>query len=357
MDLVDEQQPAASYWSLADGALDTLGCIFNTMGRESFDLDTDTDPHHFQESCQQVVRHIENGSPVPQLEIDQADAGTRHWADLRRFYIDRRQQEKLFVTDRLKNYRDVVEDLVIGLRQICKQSELTEQQVMESLNAIEAAVDRGQLPDIQRVLFDTIRNVNDAFTRQKSEYEQQIHGLNERMAGLRQDLVAAHEEMKLDPLTSIFNRGAFDVSVERCLNMHFVLNQEITLIMIDVDNFKHINDTFGHTVGDDVLKSLSACLSRSFIRKNDLIARYGGDEFAVLLPDTSVDQSQVSISRFLESVRKIRIDALPDDFTISCSAGCTEIIDEDSAESLVARADEALYDAKMAGRDCLKIRP
>lgn len=356
MDFADEQQAPADCWSLVDGALDTLGCIFQTMGSESFELGTDIDSPDFQESCQQAVRHIENGSAVPQLEIDQADAGTRNWAHLRRFYVDRRQQEKLFVTGQLKNYRGVVEDLVIGLREICKQGDLTEQQVMRSLNAIEAAVDGGQLADIQRVLFNTIRNVNDAFTRQKSEYEQQIHGLNERMAGLRQDLVVAHEEMKLDPLTSIFNRGAFDSSVERCLNMHFVLNQDVSLIMIDVDNFKQINDTFGHTVGDDVLRSLSACLSRSFIRKNDLIARYGGDEFAVLLPDTSADQSQVSIDRFLDSVRKIRVDALPAGFSISCSAGCTEILDDDCVESLVARADEALYDAKQAGRDCLRFR-
>lgn len=356
MDLVDEKQAPTDYWPLADGALDTLSCIFHTMGNESFELGPDMDPQDFKESCQQVVRHIENGSAVPRLEIDVADGGTRHWANLRRFYVDRRQQEKTFVTDQLKNYRGVVEDLVVGLRKICKQGDLTEQQVRASLSAIEAAVDRGQLPDIQRVLFDTIRNVNDAFSRQKTGYEQQINRLNERMAGLRQDLVAAHEEMKLDPLTSIFNRGAFDTSVERCLNMHFVLNQDISLIMIDVDNFKYINDTFGHTVGDDVLRSLSACLSRSFIRKNDLIARYGGDEFAVLLPDTSIEKSQVSIDRFLDSVRKMRIDALPVDFSISCSAGCTEIVTEDSVESLVARADEALYEAKQAGRDCMRIR-
>lgn len=302
----------------------------------------------------EAARHIENGSAAPLLEIEQADDGTRNWGQVRRFFIDRRRQEKTFVSDRMQNYHGIVGDLVYGLRQICEQGDATKQVVIKSLGSIEDAVDGGHLPEISRVLTDMIRNVSALFTRQKREYEQQIQTLNERMTGLRDDLVAAHEEMKLDALTSIYNRGAFDASITRCLNMHFLLNQPISLVMIDVDNFKNINDSGGHTIGDEVLVSVAACLSRAFVRKNDLVARYGGDEFAVLLPDTSADKAQVSIDRFLVSMPTIQIDDLPDDITISCSAGCTEIIDADTVESFVARADKALYDAKQAGRNCLR---
>ena len=324
------------------------------MGRESFPLDPNSEPHEFSEHCMEAARHIENGSAAPLLEIEQADDGTRNWGQVRRFFIDRRRQEKTFVSDRMQNYHGIVGDLVYGLRQICEQGDATKQVVIKSLGSIEDAVDGGHLPEISRVLTDMIRNVSALFTRQKREYEQQIQTLNERMTGLRDDLVAAHEEMKLDALTSIYNRGAFDASITRCLNMHFLLNQPISLVMIDVDNFKNINDSGGHTIGDEVLVSVAACLSRAFVRKNDLVARYGGDEFAVLLPDTSADKAQVSIDRFLVSMPTIQIDDLPDDITISCSAGCTEIIDADTVESFVARADKALYDAKQAGRNCLR---
>lgn len=355
MDSAKEQR-LSDDWSLADGALDTLGCIFQTLGNESFPLDNEGDASEFPEQCKEVARHIENGSAAPRLALDRADPGTRHWSQVRRFYVDRRQQENSFVSSRLEDYRGVVEDLVVGLRQICEQSNHTERLVIDSLSLIENAVEAGQLPGIKTVLADTIKSINDAFVHQKSEYEGQIQILNDRMSGLRQDLVAAHEEMKLDALTSIYNRGAFDATITRCLNMYFVLNQPISLIMIDVDNFKDINDSFGHTTGDEVLKAVSACMSRAFVRKNDLIARYGGDEFVVLLPDTPSEKSQVSIDRFLDSVRKIRIEGIPDDIKISCSAGCTQIIDEDTVDLLVKRADEALYEAKQAGRDCLRFR-
>ena len=342
--------------SLADEALDTLGCVFQTFGNQSFPLDTDNDPDEFRNLCADVVRHIENGSPVPNLAIEPAVGGQRSWGPVRRFYVERRQSEKDFVTHRMKDYRGVVEDLVLGLREICAQGNSTEETITMSLKSVEDVVAGGELPDIKRALADTISTVGEAFVRQRREYEQQIEGLQDRMSGLRQDLVAAHEEMKLDPLTDIYNRRAFDTSIERCLNVHFMLKQPISMVMIDVDNFKSINDSYGHAKGDEVLRTIAECLSRAFIRKNDLITRFGGDEFAVILPDTSLKKSKVSINRFLQSVRVAEIADFPDEVRISCSAGCTEIVDGDTFETLIGRADEALYEAKQAGRNCLVTR-
>lgn len=356
MDVAEKRSRTSDHQPLIDGALDTLDCIFRTAGSESFQLDSEGDPHEFRERCMEIAQHIENGSAAPQLDIPQADAGTRNWSKIRRFYIDRRREENSFVSNRLHDYRGVVEGLIGGLQQICEQGNTTEQRVITSLNTIEDAVERGQLPEIERALATAIKNVSDAFIEQKHEYENQIRCLNERMSGLREDLVAAHEEMKVDSLTGVCNRGAFDAAITRCLNVNFVLSQQISMIMIDIDNFKSINDTFGHTIGDQVLKSVAVSLSRAFIRKDDLIARYGGDEFAVLLPNTSAEKSEVSINRFLTNVRRIKVDGLPDDITVSCSAGCTELVENDNADSLLARADAALYEAKEAGRNCLRVR-
>ncbi len=340
--------------SLEDGALDTLGCVFSTLASDSFTLDTDRNAQSFPEHCLEVVRHIENGHAAPLLEIEQSDDGARSWNRVRRFYIDRRRQEKTFVTTRFQGYRDIVEDLVGGLRDICAQGSNTELLVTGKLVAIESAVERGELAEIKRVVTETISEVNQVFMQNKNEYEQHIQFLHERMAILREDLVAVQKEMKLDALTNIYNRGAFDASIDRCLKMHFVFDQDVSLILIDVDNFKEINDTYGHSTGDKVLQSIASCLVRSFIRKNDLIARYGGDEFAVILPDTSIAKAQVSIDRFLASLGKIEIEDLPDTVNITCSAGVTEVAGDDNVESLVARADKALYAAKQAGRNCFR---
>ncbi len=171
------------------------------------------------------------------------------------------------------------------------------------------------------------------------------------MSNLRQDLEAAQVEMKQDSLTQAFNRGAFDSAITQSVNMHYFTGQPVSLLMIDLDEFKQVNDSYGHTVGDAVLQSVGECLTRSFIRKNDLIARYGGDEFAVILPDTKIEDVIKLAERFLNQVRSISIESNGEIIGVSCSLGCTEALQEDTVDTFVNRADKALFTAKNNGRD------
>lgn len=342
---------------LTDGALDTLSSVIRVMGDESFQLENDIDPSIFPEMCKEFSCHVENGAGVPSFDIPQSANGTREWAQVRRFFADRRKAEKTFVSERLHDYRGVVEDLVSGLKLIGERDQCTETSVKESLNRIEDAVGTGVLPEIRKALTQTVRKVTDTFAEQKRQYETQLEELNSRMSNLRQDLVAVREEMKRDALTDAFNRGAFDAAIAQSINMHFILNQPVTLVMIDLDKFKDINDTYGHAAGDEVLRAVGECLARAFIRKSDIVARYGGDEFAVILNDTTAENSNKVIERFLKQVEEVRIPYAPDDARVSCSAGYTEIHESDTVESLIHRADRALYEAKEAGRNVFRYIP
>ena len=343
--------------AIGDGAIDTLGCVIRAMGDISFQLDGESNPEVFQDLCTEFAGHVENGASVPSRDVFQMSDGTRQWANVRRFFIDRRTDEKDFVTKRLGDYRGVVNELVSGLRLIGKRDLDTEQAIRNDLKFVTNAVDNGQLSDIKAALRQTMENINEIFARQKGEYETQIRELNARMSGMRQDLVAAREEMKRDSLTGTFNRRAFDTAIAQSLNMHFMLCQPVTIILIDLDNFKGINDNFGHTAGDRVLKAVGDCLARSFIRKSDFAARYGGDEFAVILTDTSADNSISLIKRFLQSIAEINIPNADSHIKVSCSLGYTEIQCDDSVDNLIKRADVALYEAKAAGRNCYKFAP
>ena len=337
--------------ALTDGALDTLGSVIRVMGDEAFPLDDEADTNLFGARCAQFARHIENGAAVPAFDIPQSEKGVREWSQLRRFFVDRRRAEKGFVTQRLNNYRDLVEDLVGGLKHIGERDQATEMHVTQSLADIERAVDSGRIADIETALAKTIEQVTETFAEQKREYESQLSELNDRLSSLRQDLVSAREEMKRDPLTDAYNRGAFDASIEQSLNLQFVLNQPVVLVMIDLDNFKDVNDTCGHAAGDKVLRAVSERLERTFIRKGDFVARYGGDEFAVILNDTTVRDAGRLIERFLDQVTEIDIPDVTDKVGIACSAGFTDLSMEDNVESAIQRADRALYDAKEAGRN------
>lgn len=350
-DKAEPVDPPASLDALADGAIDTLSNVMYVMGQESFPLENEVDPEAFQGLCMEFARHVENGAAVPSYNIPGSADGSREWTHVRRFYADRRHAEKAFVTERLQDYRGVVDDLVSGLRDVGVQNQNTEDDVLVSLSTVEDALDTGILPKVKDALSDTILRVNETFAEQKLKYEKQLKELNDRMSNLRQDLVQAHEEMKRDPLTEAFNRGAFDAAILQCLNMHFLLQIPVTVMMIDLDEFKTINDTYGHAAGDEVLRKVSERLARTFIRKNDIVARYGGDEFAVILSDTSAIQSAPLIDRFLDQARSITISQADDDFRMSCSVGYTEVASEDTVEDLVTRADRALYAAKSAGRD------
>ncbi len=344
------KEPTSSQ-DVTDGALDTLSTVIRVMGDEAFPLEKDIDPLVFPEMCREFSCHVENGAAVPSFDIPASGDGRREWAQVRRFFVDRRKAEKEFVTERMHDYRGVVEDLVAGLRTIGERDQVTESDVKACLESIKDAVGTGVLPEIKDALSQTVRKVNETFAEQKRQYEMQLAELNDRMSNLRQDLVAAREEMKRDALTDAYNRGAFDTAIAQSLNMHFILNQPVTLILIDLDHFKDINDTYGHAAGDEVLRAVSECLERSFIRKSDLVARYGGDEFAVILNDTAAKNAGIVVERFLKIVDGVRVPYAPEGTRISCSAGYTEIHVDDTVESLIQRADRALYKAKKAGRN------
>ena len=157
--------------SLTDGALDTLSNVMHVMGKESFPLEDDIDETVFPEMCSEFARHVENGAAVPSFDIPASEDGSREWARVRRFFSDRRTAEKAFVTERLQDYRGIVDDLVGGLRQIGQRDQDTEDSVMECLSSVGSAVETGVLPKIKHTLAQTIDEVNRTFAEQKAQYE------------------------------------------------------------------------------------------------------------------------------------------------------------------------------------------
>lgn len=162
-----------------------------------------------------------------------------------------------------------------------------------------------------------------------------------------EDKLVAQKMANLDPLTNLYNRRAFyEVAPQ-----YFQKQVPLAIIMFDLDSFKGINDTYGHKVGDEVLKSVSKALKKQ-ARKADLIARWGGEEFIALLPETDLQTASVIAERY-----KLAINALvitQDNIGISASIGvAVSDVQTKDVEQLVSLADDKLYQAKAKGKNCI----
>jgi diguanylate cyclase (GGDEF)-like protein len=136
----------------------------------------------------------------------------------------------------------------------------------------------------------------------------------------------------------------FEREVTRTLHS----KKDLCLMMIDVDNFKLFNDRYGHIAGDRVLVAVAEAL-REYLRPTDLVARFGGDEFAVLLPDLMVKQARQTAERIRQQIAALSPASLSTAITVSI--GIASKTDDDDVATLVQRADAAMYDAKEAGRN------
>jgi diguanylate cyclase len=149
-----------------------------------------------------------------------------------------------------------------------------------------------------------------------------------------------------DGLTGLFTRGAFDARIREAFDNYATMKNDFSIIVFDVNKFKQINDTLGHIAGDKVLKKVSECLEESF-RKDDFIARYGGDEFIVIIENLSEDMAKEKIEIFNRNLRKRRfVSQKHGEVKLSVSAGVARVMEDDTIESLIDRADKAMYDSK-----------
>jgi len=199
----------------------------------------------------------------------------------------------------------------------------------------------------------------EAMQQEQATLRRQANAVAERvslaLANLRLRELLRNQSIR-DPLTGLFNRRYFEESLNRELHRANRTGRKISLIMLDLDHFKHFNDTFGHQVGDILLKETAGVI-KARVRAGDLACRYGGEEFALILAEVDTEGAYACVEGIREAIKHLSLHNRGQTLgTVTVSAGiATYPTDGNNQEDIIHAADTALYGAKKAGRDCIVV--
>ena len=200
-------------------------------------------------------------------------------------------------------------------------------------------------------LHDRYKKLLDEFQKMEVQYKKTQRALEIKEIEVKAILAQAHEIANTDVLTFLPNRRKIIVDLQEEVIRSNRYDTSLSISLLDLDHFKNINDTYGHTTGDEALRSVSSRL-REQIRHPDTIGRYGGEEFLIVLPNSEVKAAVEQASRICQQVRALQIETNNHVLSVTVSIGIAQYrIGQENWEQFLHRADVALYKAKDDGRD------
>ncbi|WP_455927834.1 diguanylate cyclase [Pseudomonas capeferrum] len=238
-------------------------------------------------------------------------------------------------------------------------------QIREQVDGLQSSVqDAADLDSLKHVLeshLEGLLGTMDQHQHQRDQREQEVaarlKGLAERVANMEQEAQGYREHLEvqrqkalIDPLTGLPNRAAWSERLEQEVNAWHQRGNSLSLAMLDLDHFKRINDGYGHLAGDKVLKIIATVL-RKRLRPNDFIARFGGEEFVLLMPNSSLSEALAVGETLRAAIEGCPFHFKGEPVTITVSMGMAQFQPGERSDLALKRADEALYRAKAAGRN------
>lgn len=333
-----------------DAALSAVADLVRTFGHHSFDTD-ECESRELARQCDTWVSEL-----LVSFAVDDDGNPRRNWPGLRHFVRKARQSEAAYVTRSLGNLREAIQTFAQCLSVAVNEDRQSDASVEQSLTELIDALTNNK--DTQKLREDAttvVTRVRDAIDKRRKREERQMALLSQRLKNLRSELTEAKVAASVDSLTKLSNRQAFDAQVQRLRDLGLLFSAPPALLMIDIDHFKRVNDTYGHPGGDVVLQEVSKCLMRTFLRKQDFVARFGGEEFAVLLVDTNPNSVVELAERARTTLAQRAIPYGGQEIRVTMSVGVALLCPGETTNEWLKRADEALYEAKANGRNCHRV--
>ncbi|HET9957050.1 MAG TPA: GGDEF domain-containing protein, partial [Polyangiaceae bacterium] len=335
----------------AEVALDTIASMLRSYGQNAFDTE-EVRAAETQSECESWAQKITVG---PSRKDGAAGEFKRDFGGVRRYFTAHRARERDYVDRSFSNLRDAVQTFAHCLTKAISEERSSDQNVSGQLQRLTQAFTSNDATAIRKQAETVVELVRSAIQERQRRQAEQVEVLGQKIQKLRDELQQAREQASLDPLTQLHNRSALDSHLERVADLAFLLNSSPCLLMIDVDHFKSVNDKHGHPAGDEVLRKIADALVRQFLRREDFVARFGGEEFVVVIPDSTLQNAKKRAERVREAIQELEIPHQGKVLKVTISVGISCLAEGDAGKSWLARADAALYESKAAGRNRVSV--
>ena len=341
-----------------DAALDAVANLLKAFGENAFDTDNDS-AQETRSECEGWAQKITVGSgrtSEGEGEDGEQKPFRRDYAGVRRYFTAQRSHEREFVGRSLGNLREAVHAFARCLTTTVGEDRSADERVGAQLGKLVGAFQSNDSEAIRCEAEGIVSVVQEVMAKRTESQKRMLGELSQKISELREELQEVREKAALDPLTQLFNRAALDAHLDRVADLAFLLSSSPCILMLDVDHFKKCNDAHGHPAGDEVLRRVADVLVRNFLRREDFVARYGGEEFVVVIPDSSLHNAELRAERVRQSLSELEIDVgKGTKLNVTVSIGLASLASGDTGASWLSRADAALYEAKGAGRNCVRV--
>jgi diguanylate cyclase (GGDEF)-like protein len=325
----------------------TLRDVLKTYGRFAFDLE-DVEAVQVQERCYDLAEQLRG-----RTSSFSSFPSTGDWTGIRGFFSGHRRREQTYVQNTLKDFRGVLWEFIEQLGQTVSEDKAQNTAISDRLVSLRASVQTGNPRELKQQVLEVVQFIGKAIEQREQRQQAQMRQVGKRLKNLRAELVNVRKKMALDPLTQLYNRSALDEHLKRVAQLFSLSGEYACLYMLDADHFKQINDTYGHPVGDTVLKTLAGICIRSFPRKTDFIARYGGEEFVVIVEGAPRETCLELGQRLLDTIGSRTLSVDEREIKVTISIGMAMLDSGETSEQWLERADHALRTAKKKGRNCI----
>lgn len=276
---------------------------------------------------------------------------------IRQFYSSYRISEFTYLQKTFEDFKHIIWEFADHLGDDLKFEQAREAQLKTKLDSLREAVESNSIDSLKKQSRDFINSYVDLQNKKVERRSKQVQSMKKNLDTVKKQLTEANEEARLDHLTKAHNRRSFDEQLKRLIRLYDLSGQHMTMLSLDIDHFKKINDCYGHDIGDFVLKEFVKIIKTVFHRDVDFVARVGGEEFSVIVPDYNSDAAAQKAEQLMTLIRKEVFvqDKLEIRFTVSI--GIAQRSPQEAAEDWIKRADQALYQSKNTGRNKMTLAP